>query len=124
MVLISNKIDDYDLGVVSTLGGLWEPGSGEIQVFPPFWEIKEDDLGKNAFQLRSEEGVGNNILQCGMWGKENIAGRRHSLSKGWKVRKHAVFGNVKFSKVHTMSILHILLVNTLNGNVCFDTGLC
>lgn len=59
-----------------------------------------------------------------MGGKENIAGRRHSVSKGWKVRKHAVFGNVKFSKVHTMSILHILLVNTLNGNVCFDTGLC
>lgn len=76
--MISNKIDDYDLGIVSTLGGLWEPGSGEIQVFHSFW----------------------------------------------KERKHAVLGNVKFSKVHMISILHILLVNTLNGNVCFDTGLC
>lgn len=46
--MISNKIDDYDLGVVSTLGGLWEPGSGEIQVFHPFWGIKEDDLEKKC----------------------------------------------------------------------------
>lgn len=69
MVWISNKIDDYDLGIVSTLGGLWEPGSGEIQVFPPFWGIKEDYLEKNAFQLRSEESIGNNILQCGSGGE-------------------------------------------------------
>lgn len=56
--------------------------------------------------------------------RENLPGRRNSSRKGWDLRKNDAFGNDVVSKVSIMSVLHILLANVLDNNICFKTGLC
>lgn len=58
------------------------------------------------------------------WGEGECSRQKGSLSKGWEVRKHNVLENGNFSKVYTLPLLHILLVNALDNDVCFNTGLC